>query len=312
MQQLSYEETLNPLIRRIDRVRRAVAWRVKGALGSHRHVLVEVRWRLGDEVMAIPIYEAVRAIYAPCSLTVLCNYPELLEGNPHVNAINALPPRVDRYVLLRSDARATPRIDHYARLVGVPTPTERPALYLNDWQTPYLDGLNRPIVALASGASWTTKRWPMAQWRELAERLAQAGCTIVELGTGDETIGVGKSLIDKTTVREAACVLRAVDLMVCGDSGLMHLALAVGTPSVALFGPTDPAMLVPDDPNLSPILGGCDKQGCWNRWEDAEPGACPLADEAPKTGAQCMEAITVGMVFARAQSILRRSGEVRA
>jgi len=285
---------------------------MKGLTGAERHILVELRWRLGDEIMAIPIYEALRTIYAPCTITVLCNYPDLLEGNPHVDRINELPSQVDRYILLRSDARDVPRIEHYARLCQVPTPTARPALYLKDWQTPYLDGLSRPVVALCSGASWTTKCWPIVRWRDLAERLVNEGCSIVELGKGDESIGIGKSLVDRTTVREAACVLRGVNLMICGDSGLMHLSLAAGTPTIAMFGPTDPCMLVIKDPNLSPLLGGCDQQGCWNRWEQAEPGKCPLAEKAPETGARCMEAITVGTVFARAQAILRRHREGRA
>lgn len=312
MQQPTYEEDFNPITRRIERVRRAAAWQAKGLTGAERHILVELRWRLGDEIMAIPIYEALRTIYAPCTVNVLCNYPDLLEGNPHVDRVNQVPPQVDRYILLRSDARNVTRTEHYARLCHAPTPATRPALHLADWQTPHLDGLSRPVVALCSGASWATKCWPIVRWRDLARQLADDGCSIVELGKGDEFIGIGKSLVGQTTVREAACVLRGVNLMICGDSGLMHLALAVGTPTIAMFGPTDPSMLVINDPNLSPILGGCDQQGCWNRWEQAEPGKCPLAERAPETGARCMEAITVGTVFARAQTILRRQRENRA
>lgn len=312
MQQESYEDRFGPVRRRFERARRAMVWQYKGMTGAERHILVELRWRLGDEIMAIPIYEALHTIYAPCTVTVLCHHPDLLEGNPYVHAVNTVPPHLDRYILLRSDARDIPRAEHYARLAGVPTPAARPALYYTDWQTPHLDDLARPIIALCSGASWATKCWPIARWRDLAERLTKEGYSLVELGRGDEPIGIGRSLLDKTTVREAACVLRNVDLMIGGDSGLMHLALAVGTPTIAMFGPTDPAMLVSNDRNLSPILGGCDQQGCWNRWEQSEPGACPLADMAPETGARCMEAITVGTVFARAQAILRRQREGRA
>ena len=49
------------------------------------------------------------------------------------------------------------------------------------------------------------------------------------------------NLAGKTTLRELASVLAACDLLISGDSGPMHLAVAVGTPVVALFGATHPA-----------------------------------------------------------------------
>lgn len=307
MQLATYEDRFGALRRRVDRVWRGVKWRVKAFTGAPRHILVEICWRLGDEIMAIPIYEALRKAYAPCRITVLCMHPELLEGNPYVDSVNP-PDVVDRYILLRSDARAIPRIAHYARLAGVPTPAARPSLYYSDWPTPVLDAANGPIVALSPGASWSTKRWPQERWRALARLFADSGHTVVELGRGDERIGVGTSLVDKTSVRDAACVLRAACLMVCCDSGLMHLALAVGTPVVALFGPTDPDMLVPDDANLVAVRGRCDRPGCWNRsGQSFEPGTCPETSSPPGTDAECMTSISVKTVFDQAQELLGRT-----
>ena len=83
--------------------------------------MVEVKWRLGDEVMALPIYGALRAACPGCRLTVLRNYPELLEGNPFVDAVNRVAGAVDRYIPLRSAQRDVYRPEHYARPIpGTP------------------------------------------------------------------------------------------------------------------------------------------------------------------------------------------------
>ncbi|MFA6245207.1 MAG: hypothetical protein WC655_29970, partial [Candidatus Hydrogenedentales bacterium] len=57
----SFEDRYGPLARRANRLRRAVRWRVKCALRAPARILVETRWRLGDEIMALPIYETLKA-----------------------------------------------------------------------------------------------------------------------------------------------------------------------------------------------------------------------------------------------------------
>jgi ADP-heptose:LPS heptosyltransferase len=79
----------------------------------------------------------------------------------------------------------------------------------------------------------------------------------------------------------------------------MHLALAAGTPALALFGPTAPAILVRDEPRLHAIASGDPCQGCWNASEDeTQPGVCPLHRSA------CLDSITVEAVRDRAYALL--------
>jgi len=299
MQEATYEERFGRASRRLRRGWRRVRWGVRGALGRPRQVVVEVKWRLGDEVMALPIYGALRAAYPGCRLTALCNYPELLAGNPFVDAVNRVAGPVDRYILLRSAPRDVYRPEHYARLAGVRLPSERPRLYYDDWSTPLLDGLRPPLVAIAAGASWATKRWPSERWRAVGRALEEKGFTVIELGVAGEGVGVGVDLVGKTSVREAACVLHACDLLVCCDSGLMHLALAAGTRVLALFGPTDPAILVRDEPNLSALCSPAPCQGCWNKPETtAPPGVCPEGRPC------CLESIATEAVLEQAGKLL--------
>ena len=291
----TYEDQFDRAQRCARRLLRGVRWTLGG-----RRILVELRWRLGDEVMALPIYEALRAKYPDCHTTVLCSYPDLLTDNPFVDAVNQVDRDPDRYLVLRSGPRDVYRLEHYAQCAGVPVPETRPRLYYEDWSTPLLDGIEAPIVAVSSGASWPTKRWPIDRWVALCRALEGAGYAIVELGRNDERIGVGVGLLDQTTIREAACVLHAARLFVCCDSGLMHLALAAGTRTLALFGPTEPTILIRDEPNLAVMKNEEPCQGCWNISLEMEaPGVCP------RNRPMCLESITTEAALERAHALLR-------
>ncbi|MCP4642931.1 MAG: glycosyltransferase family 9 protein, partial [bacterium] len=186
----------------------------------------------------------------------------------------------DRYILLRGAPRAAYRLGHYACRAGVATPETRPCITYGDWSTPALDRVEsqgKPLVAVSSGATWATKRWNVERWAALCTGLRDVGYAVVQLGQGDERIGVGACLVDETTVREAACVLRAAKLFIGCDSGLMHLALAVGTQTLALFGPTDPSILVRNEPKLSVLTNERACRGCWNdAGREVREGVCPL------------------------------------
>lgn len=304
----TYEEQFGPVMRRVRRVWRWFRWRVKGARGRPRAIVVEIRWRLGDEIMAIPIYSALREAFPGDRITVLCSYPGLLEGHPAVDAVNPEAVDPDRYILLRSGPRSVVRIEHYARCAGVATPVTRPRLHYSDWTPPEAvsSAEGGPLVAVSAGASWPTKRWPVARWRTLCQALMEMGCRVVELGTADdEAIGVGVSLVGQTSVREAACALGACRVLVCCDSGLMHLALASGTPAIALFGPTEPSILVRNDRMLAPVQAERDCTGCWNRLDNpGDAGTCPHHREA------CLDSISVEIVLERVRQELARAEPV--
>jgi lipopolysaccharide heptosyltransferase II len=100
------------------------------------------------------------------------------------------------------------------------------------------------IAALAPGAAHATKRWPVAYWTVLAGRLAQAGLRTVVLG-GPADRGLAQQLAAFTvsaagefSLQETGALLARSRILVSGDTGVMHMATGVGTPVVALFGPT--------------------------------------------------------------------------
>ena len=111
-----------------------------------------------------------------------------------------------------------------------------------------------PGGAANPGTTMLEKRWPVERFTQLATTLADRGFTIVlSGGPGDvdlaETIRAeidgAVSLVGKTDLRATAEVIRHADLFVGGDTGVSHIAAAVGTPVVTIFGPTNPARYRP-------------------------------------------------------------------
>ncbi|MBF2755924.1 MAG: lipopolysaccharide heptosyltransferase II [Gammaproteobacteria bacterium AqS3] len=104
--------------------------------------------------------------------------------------------------------------------------------------------LDRPVLSLAAGAAYgPAKRWPAEHFRSVAEDFLGRGWQVWLLGGAEEAqvvrdIGVGTDLSGRTDVGELAGLLSASQLFIGGDSGLLHLACAVGAPALGIYGPT--------------------------------------------------------------------------
>jgi heptosyltransferase-2 len=109
-------------------------------------------------------------------------------------------------------------------------------------------GASRPLLAVAPGAAHATKRWPVEHWRALVDRSVAAGMDVVVVGGAADTaiaeqVAAGRgsrsvSAAGTFGLQATGAVLRRAKALVSGDTGVMHMATGVGTPVVALFGPT--------------------------------------------------------------------------
>lgn len=106
-----------------------------------------------------------------------------------------------------------------------------------------------PIVTLSPGAVGAGKAWPPGHYGALARALVQDGASVWVLGGPNETAlarqiaeagGPGVHDLTGNDLRDAILALAAADVAVTNDSGLMHVSAAIGTPTVAIFGPTSP------------------------------------------------------------------------
>jgi len=110
-------------------------------------------------------------------------------------------------------------------------------------------------IVLAPGGAANVKeemgsrRWPAENFAALAGLLLESGKRVVLLGSGGDAALASRiqalqpsvvDLTDRTTLAEAGAILKRALLVVCNDSGLMHLAAAVGARVISIFGPTHP------------------------------------------------------------------------
>jgi heptosyltransferase-1 len=113
-----------------------------------------------------------------------------------------------------------------------------------------LAGIADPVAILNPGGGWASKLWPAERFGELARRLHALGLApLVTWGPGEQALadrvvaasGGRARRAFETTLVDYVELARRARVVVAADTGPLHLACAVGTPVVALFGPTDPA-----------------------------------------------------------------------
>lgn len=137
---------------------------------------------------------------------------------------------------------------------------------------------DRDPVAFCPGAEYgPAKRWPVHHFARLAQLLAARGHAVWLLGSSrDAAIGAAiaaaspaRNLCGHTTLDEAVDVLASARAVVTNDSGLMHVAAAVGTPLVALYGSSSPGFTPPLSPVARILSLGLPCSPCFRR-------TCPL------------------------------------
>lgn len=178
----------------------------------------------------------------------------------------------------------------------------------------------RPLVAIHPSGGRLVKQWPIERWAEVGLRLQEEqGATVLVTGSEADrplaarlAAGLAAKPIDLTgrlSTRETLAVIAAVDLFLSPDTGPMHMACAVDTPSVSVFGPSDPARY---------FSGGSGALG--NRHvvvrHDLWCAPCNLIRKPPAECAgpdapECLRGVAAAMVYDAAVAVLART-RVRA
>ena len=135
---------------------------------------------------------------------------------------------------------------------------------------------SNPYVVLAIGANWPNKRWPTAYYAQLVDWLYTQSLIPVLIGSGvvderlvDEINAKTEipaiDLVGKTTLKQAAHVIRGAQVLIGGDTGMTHLAAALRKTSIELMGPTDAKRNGPYGQleNVIEITKDC--KYCWER-----------------------------------------------
>ncbi len=193
--------------------------------------------------------------------------------------------------LRRLDGKALPQMAQRFAALGLPAdaappdPLPNPALESSAAGRRQLLarlGLDpqRPAVAFCPGAEYgPAKRWPEAHYAALARMLAGRGHAVWLVGSpkdhavaetiAQDAAGGCINLCGRTDIAEAADLLGAAKLVVTNDSGLMHVAAAVGRPVIALYGSSSPGFTPPLGTDTRILSLGLDCSPCFER-------ECPL------------------------------------
>ena len=166
--------------------------------------------------------------------------------------------------------------------------------------------LDHPFVALAPGAGFFTKRWPVKKFETLIEIIQQEKKLPIVVFGGKEDNEIGKilsqpdnviNLCGKLSLLETACLLSKGTALVSNDSGLMHMATAVKTPVVAIFGSTVKEL------GFFPFRSR--SQVVENSILSCRPCSHIGRNKCPKGHFKCMEDISVQQVYEEIHQFLR-------
>jgi heptosyltransferase-1 len=207
------------------------------------------------------------------------------------------------------DVHAIDRYLWLSELLGLPALSIRFEFPIDEGARERVAGLLRsiglaekPLLLLAPGTVWETKHWIPSHFAEVGRQFHSEGWNVALIGAGRDravcsqiqaALPEAVDLCGKTSLSELAALIRRARLCVTNDSGPMHLAAALGTPVVAIFGPTDPVWVGPYRQPDSVVRAGVPCSPCYLR----KLRECPFSH-------RCMHEVTPKMVIDRAKQVL--------
>ncbi len=209
---------------------------------------------------------------------------EIHEADWHLDALTALQiPIVSRRLQVATAGEDDAFAEHFLHTCGWP---------------------DKKIVAINFFGGWPAKRWPLVRFARLAEALAQEIDVrfIVTWGPGEEAgaqelqrlAQVPLQLTPATSLKQLAAILGRVSLLITTDSGPMHIAAAMNTPCVAIFGPTNPKLQGPYGQGHTVV-----------RKEDLD---CLCCNRLQCSHTSCMGQLTVDHVLAAVRDAINKNG----
>lgn len=180
---------------------------------------------------------------------------------------------------------------------------------LSELKTLADNGIPIPVIGLNPGAAFgPAKRWPVKKFGQLAAMISDnygaGGCVIMVFGTASdneaaETIRAFSdrtpfhvlNMTGKTRLKQAMALIKCCDVFVTNDSGLMHIAAGLQTPTIAIFGSTDHLATGPASPNARVVR------------REMECSPC-LKSNCPQGHLRCLESISAQDIYADLAGIL--------
>jgi ADP-heptose:LPS heptosyltransferase len=212
---------------------------------------------------------------------------------------------------LRGEDKTKNRLDYLEKRNRLVLSNRIPQIYLENGSVDQITVIpnalkNKVTIGISTGTNWRTRKWSIDNFKKVAEYfIKNYDIQIIELGKDCEYLGLGINLINKTSVIEVAKILKQCDIFIGNDSGLIHLSLAVNTPTVGLFGPLIPERLISEENKpFLPLRASIKCQGCWSKGEMQYPDCCP------KLFPNCMDSIRPEKVIETAELLLKSRNKI--
>jgi lipopolysaccharide heptosyltransferase II len=194
------------------------------------------------------------------------------------------------------------------RALSIPIVTERPLFPLNQSAVTFADEwrdsvprTGNMLIGVNAGGGWITKRWGVKHFAGFADKAAEErGASIaVFWGPGEErdahelrdAMKHASFVLPKTTLQQSAACIKQCNYFVSNDSGPMHIASALGVPTLGIFGPTNPDLQGPFHPDHEWVRN--EKLSCLG----CNLTACPI-------GNLCMSELTSETVYQAFEHLL--------
>jgi ADP-heptose:LPS heptosyltransferase len=277
----------------------------------------------GDVLLTTPILKALKQKYPDSELTFVTDQSgyTVLKGLPYIDdyllykgLYNVQHLKLEGFDLefsLMYEKRPNCHIlDAYASQADVALIDKKPEIALlqshYDTAEQWMDFEQMKekdlLIGIHRGPTWPCRAWHPLKFKAVADYLKEKYHAVIAEFSGEPGFGMdlGIDLTGKTSIRQTAAILKRCSLLICIDSFLLHLASAVETPTVAIFGCTDPLYRLP----FNDISIGVQTSGdCRSCYHDGKYKTCCTCY---RDRIYCMEEVSVEDVTSAADILLER------
>ena len=263
-------------------------------------IVVKRKYAIGDVLLTTPIIDAIARSRPLSPIYVETDYPELFEGNRQVHqaakAISVVEPHLT--VDLNGSYESTTMehiVDAYHRtasnvILGLRPHKRTTSISIDAASAKWANsivGKMRVCLINADPTTWPGKTWPFDNFSDLARSLIQQGFAIMQVGSKEQRTFLGAlNLVGRTSLMQLAALCQRAALTITPDTSTLHIAQAVGCPTIGLFGVTSARFIATQGSKFVAVECPQDLPNAGARHRVAGKTSLDF-------GAECMEQITV-------------------
>jgi ADP-heptose:LPS heptosyltransferase/GT2 family glycosyltransferase len=259
----------------------------------------------GDVLLTTPVIRALREKYPLSPIHVETGCPQIFLNNPDVTSATQRTPNLPDALLfeLNGSYESFPNqhfVWSYAQRCGFEQPVDdRTHLFVSDQDRVNavysMPGDDWAAVQVGPN-TWRSKEWPADRFQQVIENLRAMGMKVVLVGMHGRGNSADADMRGRTTIQEMGALIERAKIFIGLDSLPMHVSQAMHTPTIGLFGVTDPQWIMTSGSRHIGVCGTTETFGLRHR----RPGTTHVDD-----GGAAMDSISVEAVMVAVEQILK-------